>query len=207
MYLAMTEGLSRFLDGVDRETEAAFGELIEKMASEYKAGLDEDPIGAMMGIHRLLDDTVAEHVVKHSCTRGCSHCCHLSVDIWPPEAQVIERYCKEHNIPIDLEYLGKQMGYAPLELPISPVSACVFLKNGECSIYEARPIMCRKYFVATPPEQCDHKKYTPQNYRVTMVANVYVELVVSAVINALEPKFVAERMPKMILKQLNVSGA
>lgn len=203
MYLALTEGLSRFLDGVDAKTEAAFGELIKKMATEYKAALEEEPIEAMLGLYRLLDETIAEHVTKHSCKRGCSHCCHLNVDIWPPEAKVIEWYCKEHNIPIDQEYLGRQMGYEPLEIPITPVSACVFLKNGECSIYEARPIMCRKYFVATPPDECDHKKYTPLNYKVTMVANVYVELLVSAIINALEPKLVAERMPKMILKQLN----
>lgn len=31
---------------------------------------------------------------------------------------------------------------------------CVFLEDGRCSVYEARPVACRGYFVTTPPENC-----------------------------------------------------
>jgi Fe-S-cluster containining protein len=31
---------------------------------------------------------------------------------------------------------------------------CVFLKNGECSIYEYRPMVCRSFFSLDSPDYC-----------------------------------------------------
>ena len=74
-----------------------------------------------------------------ACRKGCSHCCYLSVLISAPEAALI----------------GKRIGVKPVTVEgitepgdIKPGydNPCPFLKRGECSIYEARPLVCRKHF-------------------------------------------------------------
>ncbi len=76
-----------------------------------------------------------------ACRHGCSHCCHISVSVPETEARLI----------------AKKTG-TPLSEPLAPRTvwedgtettdryfgvACVFLKNGRCSIYEHRPFACR----------------------------------------------------------------
>lgn len=83
------------------------------------------------------------------CAQGCSHCCHLPVDVAEPEAQAI----------------GKAIGYVPLPPPQAKARSqsasqfedpsslhygvpCPFLgEDGACSIYEIRPLACRNHIV------------------------------------------------------------
>lgn len=72
-----------------------------------------------------------------ACRRSCSACCHYNVHLYPLEAELIEkrtgrkRFREKH--PAE-DFTG---------LP------CVFLKDGECSIYEVRPMVCRKHVALT----------------------------------------------------------
>lgn len=84
-------------------------------------------------------DQIFDHAGKFAaCARGCGHCCHVSVPITVAEAQV----------------MGQQLGVRPVEITRSirhelseygSHTPCPFLKNGECSIYESRPLTCRMH--------------------------------------------------------------
>lgn len=133
-----------------------------------------------------------------SCKRGCSFCCHINVEITEDEGDVIGEHCKNHNIPIDKEYLLNQLKIPELEIAFAENSACVFLKNGECSIYDVRPLICRKYLVATPAEKCDTKKYPL--YKVGGLVNLDPESVMAAVAFIVFQGGKPDRMPKILLK-------
>lgn len=78
-----------------------------------------------------------------ACRRGCSHCCNISVVISKQEAQVIAR---EIGVKINPR-AGVDMKSSPDFNDENPGKMygvpCVFLRDGECSIYESRPLACR----------------------------------------------------------------
>lgn len=84
-------------------------------------------------------DQIFDHAGKFAaCARGCGHCCHVSVPITQMEAR----------------YMGENLGITPVELKQSVKhelteygshTPCPFLANGECSIYEVRPLTCRMH--------------------------------------------------------------
>lgn len=104
-----------------------------------------------------------------SCKIGCSHCCHYEVDSQQIEVQVILEYCQHNNIPIDKSYLEAQARWIGEKIHDHPThSACVFLKDHKCSIYEARPIACRNHQVFSDAALCDAKKFKYPNDMVAM---------------------------------------
>lgn len=110
----------------------------------------------------LMDTQHAEMLNKEksSCKMGCSACCHYHVDSQDIEVQIILAWCKKHNVTIDKEYLQEQSKWKTKDLFNHPThSACVFLKDRKCSIYDVRPLACRNYFVFSNPDYCDAKKY------------------------------------------------
>lgn len=89
-----------------------------------------------------------------TCRRGCNFCCYQNVDVTWDEAALLLEVAAD---TIDWERLNDQLpGHKKIEYR---KRACVFLKDGECSVYENRPISCRKYLVANDPEQCNSEKY------------------------------------------------
>lgn len=136
-----------------------------------------------------------------SCKKGCSHCCRMNVTIVKMEAKVIVKYCKDHKITIDKDYLKEQLLTPEDKIWNTDIAPCVFLKNDECSIYPVRPIACRKYFVGTPPDYCNVKKYP--NYRPGVYISIEIETFLSAVFTGnSEPV----RMPQVLLDELQTIG-
>lgn len=83
----------------------------------------------------LISDSVA-------CKRGCSHCCHCAVMLPKAEAELIGQLInrKPADAPPRLDHESIEWGYH---------NPCTFLSaNGECSIYEFRPLECRLMFSA-----------------------------------------------------------
>jgi len=84
-------------------------------------------------------DLIFAHAGKFAiCARGCGHCCHVHIPIADFEAQ----------------YMGGHIGTAPAALKqsihrnrmeFSGKTPCPFLSQGECSIYECRPLTCRMH--------------------------------------------------------------
>ncbi len=92
------------------------------------------------------------------CGRGCSHCCHGPVEIWPQEAALLARFVRDAGLAPDLALLERQSRYSVDTWREQPAAdqACVFLgDDGACSVYAARPNTCRKLLVMSDPACCD----------------------------------------------------
>jgi Fe-S-cluster containining protein len=91
-------------------------------------------------LYALADDMVS-HVAPHAaCKRGCSHCCHIAVGMMQGEAEVLGRAIgvkPTAKVKHRSQFSGFDFGYH---------NPCTFLVDGECSIYEHRPLACRAHF-------------------------------------------------------------
>ncbi|MEH6649967.1 MAG: YkgJ family cysteine cluster protein [Motiliproteus sp.] len=78
------------------------------------------------------------------CKKNCSACCHYEVSISDIEISHIEKITGNKRNKI-IKPSGDFHG-----------AACPFLSNGSCSIYEARPYVCRRHVTLAPdPHWCD----------------------------------------------------
>lgn len=125
-------------------------------------------------VKRIYFDTdVAMKTVPKVCGAGCSHCCHQNIRIHGGEGPAIDRYITEEldqatravvkqNLAAWLEYFDK---VTPGRLAYVDVLAfeqritkdrvpCFFLIDGRCSIYRARPLVCRTHSVNDSAEAC-----------------------------------------------------
>jgi Fe-S-cluster containining protein len=73
-----------------------------------------------------------------ACARGCGHCCHVHVPIADFEAKYIEDHTGTTPVA-----LGRSLRHDRMEF--SGKTPCPFLTNGECSIYQSRPLTCRMH--------------------------------------------------------------
>lgn len=94
-------------------------------------------------------DKVSEDVksrgVHFDCRKGCSYCCRLEVGSFPQEsfriARILnERPNKEPLIAALVNHLEKNREITDKHQR----DACPFLVDRACSIYEVRPMMCRR---------------------------------------------------------------
>lgn len=102
-----------------------------------------DPLGKKLHAVYCFIDALAPYVAEFvCCSKGCSHCCCIDVQLTSLEA----------------EYIHLSTG-APLRHP-GPLSTghrdpCHFLDDaGVCGIYAARPITCRILHAVGEPAKC-----------------------------------------------------
>ena len=88
-----------------------------------------------------------------ACARGCNYCCHQRVEIRPYEAFVLADHIRVRMT--QAEQLDVKHRLAANGARIAPLAAlqhtqagipCALLIDGACSVYEARPAACRKYY-------------------------------------------------------------
>ena len=73
-----------------------------------------------------------------ACRRGCTHCCHIRVEMTALEAERLgEAIGRRPNTRH--RYMPAEEGAYGYDTP------CPFLAGGECSIYAHRPFACRKH--------------------------------------------------------------
>ena len=102
----------------------------EKFFKNFKK-INGDSIKKLLKIYSFMDE-LYEFVKRFTpCNKGCSHCCYYPVSISEIEIQYVE---KSLNI--------KRIEMVPLALPRT---RCPFLIGESCSIYQARPFMCRRH--------------------------------------------------------------
>ncbi len=117
-------------------------------------------------------DKVMSQAKNISCTKGCTHCCHLgNVDIIPQEGELILDWIEEKNIKIDEKALEIQMNNKVKDLSIQQRRCILLNKKNECSIYDIRPMTCRKLIVSSPPENCNYQN----EKKVIVEENIKVE--------------------------------
>lgn len=96
------------------------------------------PLKKLAAIYELVDE-MAKHIAPATpCRKGCSSCCHYAVSISEVEAQYIERIAKKRRIKTTA-------GFSSFD-----GDPCPFLERGACSIYAARPFVCRRFHTFAP---------------------------------------------------------
>ena len=96
---------------------------------------------------------IASAKLAVACHLGCNYCCHQRVEIRPYEAFVLAdhihaRMTAAQQIEVKRKLTANLAHIAPLA-PLQHTQAgiaCALLVDGVCSVYEARPAACRKYY-------------------------------------------------------------
>ena len=125
--------LDAFFDSVTPELKAHVTSLPKRITQ-----ISARPVIRLKEVLNTADQIFDQAGKFAACARGCGHCCHVSVPITQFEAR----------------YMGDNLGIAPIELKktikhelseYGSHTPCPFLKQGECSIYEFRPLTCRMH--------------------------------------------------------------
>jgi uncharacterized protein len=111
-------------------------------------------------LRRIADDVAKIVAPLTPCTKGCSACCHNPAIISELDAMLIAQstgaaaatpkrvFEVGAGAEVRREYLSHYAG-----------TACAFLKNGLCSIYAHRPMVCRVHHsLEDSPSGCDDGK-------------------------------------------------
>jgi Fe-S-cluster containining protein len=93
--------------------------------------------------YAFLDKVNQEFVSTFAkCSKGCSHCCQMDVQITTFEAEYIVMATGIRHVPGAKFTTGHK-------------GPCPFLSSaGNCSIYAYRPLLCRTYHALSAPELC-----------------------------------------------------
>lgn len=88
-----------------------------------------------------------------ACCAGCDTCCHDDVAVQAHEVFVVAEFVQKKWSPEELEQLiarcaAHRASYAARQgepLPLTAKRPCPLLREGDCSVYPARPEICRAY--------------------------------------------------------------
>ncbi len=141
-------------------------------------------------IAKISIEEMAEKKTPVMCKKGCSACCKYMVSLSAPEAFAIRNKIMEMETAEGRQTLEQTLNVSRTILEEFPIFfneeqsetddqdaalskwysslniECPFLseENGQCSIYEERPIVCREHMVMSDPKRCtienDFKKHT-----------------------------------------------
>ncbi len=142
-------------------------DLVEKANALYQYLMTtRDTLGEQLhAIYQYLDIFRPYLAPYMSCSKGCSHCCHIDVQLSPLEAAYIQMRT------------GVVMSQ-PRSITTGHTTPCPFLSEaGACGIYEARPLACRIFHAMGDPENCrpgrNQIQYGhPPNYGNDIFANL-----------------------------------
>jgi Fe-S-cluster containining protein len=110
-------------------------------------------VAAADRVAHQLEPLIGEHPV--ACKRGCSWCCRgIRVEVLAPEALAIGQLLRSSRAPEAVTLLSRALATAGG--PARDLSAaerwqaqlpCAFLdeQSGACTIYDARPMVCRRH--------------------------------------------------------------
>jgi Fe-S-cluster containining protein len=152
-----------------------------KKMKEYPSGPDRAKF-----FQGVMSQLITHHFEQRSdtkvpCQKGCAHCCYQEVMILDDEAILYSKMIKSGLVTINRDRLKSQAklkDYNEWKSVPQERRACVFLNGNECSIYEDRPLSCRKFFVQSSPESCSDIHGTSL---VLMILNA--EIFLSAALN------------------------
>eukprot|EP01128_Nolandella_sp_AFSM9_P002827 TRINITY_DN13229_c0_g1_i1.p1 TRINITY_DN13229_c0_g1~~TRINITY_DN13229_c0_g1_i1.p1 ORF type:complete len:335 (-),score=88.54 TRINITY_DN13229_c0_g1_i1:132-1076(-) len=223
--LRLTEGARILLEGIDEGGQNQFAEKVLDMArtiGENTSGVSRANFihSGIQHMHQVEGGEIAapEGMLppgakiekdQYSCRKGCNHCCQQMVFVTDEEAQLLAMRLKDKygdNIPEKVvSYMRKQAAYSSEHtaefwaLP-KEESSCVFLAEdtGECTVYEDRPMVCRNFYVTSPPNDCSKEA----NAYIDRHVSTGGELWASAALNVANTRH--EPFPQMVLESLNI---
>jgi Fe-S-cluster containining protein len=185
--------------------EAYLRAIYDRNIERFRATLDQNASSVAHATHAAIDAVIQQDQAKDAssagirCGKGCSHCCHEPVEIWPHEAALLVEAMRKGGREFDLERLERQSRYTveTWRQQAAGDKACGFLgEDGACTVYEFRPNVCRKLLVVTDPALCDASQNQPDS--VGRWFSWEAELMESAALEV----FGAALMPKALLAVL-----
>ena len=133
----------------EREHRAAF-EIISQGRDELTVlELGRDACEWTAAVCDVLDEC-GKTVLPLACRAGCAWCCYLQVSVTAPEAVLVAEYLRQSLSADELAVVTARVttlealtrGMTPQER-IELRRPCALLVDDRCSVYAARPIMCR----------------------------------------------------------------
>ncbi|MBZ9687976.1 YkgJ family cysteine cluster protein [Clostridium estertheticum] len=149
-----------------------------------------EAIRKLKRLYEKLDNALKPIEKVTSCKQGCNHCCFLPILSSQLENELIKNYMSEHYSTdklAEFEYKinqnkdtlsqlihinGRFMDenyklYSTANIP------CSFLdSDSNCSIYNVRPFICRKYLVFNNPTVCENTLNKTDQYYSTYLTKV-----------------------------------
>lgn len=95
-----------------------------------------------------------------SCSKSCSFCCHDEINLSKNEVEYLLSKIKENNVKPNRRLLKIQNKTEDFHKIKWAHKACSLLdSNGNCSVYEFRPMICRTHNSTIDPKFCNKEKY------------------------------------------------
>ena len=101
---------------------------------------------------RAYDSAPASAKARVACEAGCDACCHGLVGVTAHEVLITAQFIQTHFSPVELEAAiaraaAQRDAFAgrAIEERTAMKRPCVLLKDGNCTVYEARPEACRAH--------------------------------------------------------------
>jgi Fe-S-cluster containining protein len=136
-----------------------------------------NPSAIARNVKQIYFDTdVRMKSIPKICEEGCSFCCHQNVLIHGSEGPAIEKFIQE-EMPSETKTIVRQnliswFNYFDKNTPNGVILTmenivqfekqiaidripCAFLINDRCSIYKARPLVCRTHSVSDSSQLCN----------------------------------------------------
>ena len=165
----MNDDFDRAESGAERrhKKEAWLRAVYERNLAQCRAADTSDALTLACEAHTAMDTQLQKDSAtlpegkQIRCGKGCSHCCHGPVEIWPQEAALLAQFVHETDLKPDQALLERQSRYTVETWREQAVAdqACVFLDaKGACSVYPSRPNTCRKLLVMSDPAFCDARQ-------------------------------------------------
>ena len=190
----------------DEKKEAYLRAIYDRHLEQFRAAGDIAATSIARNTHIAMDFLLEQDRATGAgseniqCGKGCNHCCHEAVEIWPQEAALLIDAVRETGVVLDHARLERQSRYTVDTWRQQPKAdkACTFLgSDGACAVYESRPNACRKLLVVTDPALCDAELHKPDS--VGRWFSWEAELMESAALEV----FGAALMPGSLLAALN----
>jgi len=141
--------------------------IMDRYTERFRAAGNQDALSVARDVHAQIEVVLEQDRQKDAstgaiqCRRGCSHCCHGPVEIWPHEAALLVEAAREAGVELDEARLARQSRHTVATWRQQPTAdrACGFLDDGgACRVYASRPNACRKLLVTSDPGLCDADK-------------------------------------------------
>lgn len=147
--------MRRFLPHVVRQAQ-----LLTRKDSELKIFLIEsmrklsefrDEEEKLNWLRKEVDSLLKESTENSKCKKGCHFCCFHPISLSKVEMNSIlvdTPSLNQHRLEKQKDHFSNDT-----EIPYEE-RACVYLEDGNCTIYEKRPLICRLTHVSSLPENC-----------------------------------------------------
>ena len=107
---------------------------------------------AQKEFERAYDTAPAEARASVACRAGCDACCHVPVGVQAHEVLIVAQHVQTHFSPVELDELIERAakhresfaGRSSFDR-MNMRKPCVLLREGSCSVYNARPEACRSH--------------------------------------------------------------